>query len=268
MKIVIPSHNRYDYIKTLDSIPESYYKNTYIVVRTGEQEKLYSSYKDKLNVVALDCHDISSKRDLICRHFANEKIWMVDDDCTLFDAEVKEYENGNAFCRPTIRASEESFYEFIEYSLPLLDKYPHGIVLPHIFPKGKDYMPYKLNVWGITNAMLNLKILTADDLNYTYCNHSEDVVAFLSVIDKGYHSFCLAKWMIRTLKPGKPGGITDVRTTKMVSEAAIKINKRFPKHTGLKEGWPLADGSIPTTLIVRPKKPKNQTFQPLESFME
>ena len=267
MKIVIPSHNRPNNVRTLEFIPESYYENTYIVTRTGEQEELYSSYKDKVNVLSFDCHNISSKRDLICRHFANEKIWMVDDDCLLYDGTIRKYKNGYEFCYPYQKSSEESFYEFIDYCSPLLDMYPHGIVKNHIFPKTKDFFPYKLNAWGFTNTMLNLKILTADDLDYNYSDHSEDVVAFLNTIDKGYQSFLLTKWMIKSAY-GKPGGMTEIRTAEMQTAATKRIHKKFPQHTRLKRGWPLKDGTIPLTLIIRPKIPKEVTSETLETFME
>jgi len=268
MKIVIPSHNRHYHVKSLDFIPESYYENTYIVTRTGEQEELYSSYKDKVNVLSFDCHNISSKRDLICRHFANEKIWMVDDDCCLYDGQIRKYKNGNEFCYPYRKSSEESFYEFIDYSSNLLDTYPHGIVSLHVFPRPKNYFPYRLNVWGFTNAMLNLKVLTADDLEYNYSEHSEDVVAFLNIIDKGHQSFSLAKWMLKSNRPGKPGGMTEIRTAEMISEATKRLHEKFPQHTRIKKGWPLPDGTVPLTLLIKPKIPKKLTSETLETFME
>ena len=145
--------------------------------------------------------------------------------------------------------------------------YPHGIVKNHIFPKTKDFFPYKLNAWGFTNTMLNLKILTADDLDYNYSDHSEDVVAFLNTIDKGYQSFLLTKWMIKSAY-GKPGGMTEIRTAEMQTAATKRIHKKFPQHTRLKKGWPLKDGTIPLTLIIRPKIPKEVTSETLETFME
>ena len=51
MKIVIPSHNRHYNVMPIKFIPESYYDKTFIITRKGEQEKLYSSYKDKVNVI-------------------------------------------------------------------------------------------------------------------------------------------------------------------------------------------------------------------------
>jgi hypothetical protein len=262
MKIVIPSHNRPDSQITLNSIPKSYRENTFIVVRKGEQEEKYKHLSNEVNILALECNDISTKRDAITKHFAGEKIWMVDDDCTLFNASFIEEKDVIKLISET---SEEDFYEFIEYTSELLDKYPHGVVRPAVFARGKNYMPYRLNTWAFTNTFLNLKTLNSQDLNYTYSNYAEDVVAFLSVIDSGYDSFCLSKWMIKSQKPGKPGGMTGIRNEKLMTDAAIKINGKFPKHTRLKKGYAI-DGHQPTTLIVAPKKkPKIKT---LEEFMQ
>jgi len=264
MKIVIPSHNRHYHVKALDFIPESYYKNTYIVTRTGEQEELYSFYKDKVNVISFNCDGISSKRDLICHHFDNEKIWMLDDDCLLYDAVVHQVDEVRTRIKITDQVSEQSFYDFIDYCSDMLDTYPHGIVRPALFARPKQYMPYKLNVWAFTNALLNLKIMKADDLEYSYSQHSEDVVAFLNTIEKGYDSFCLSKWMVKTERPGNPGGMTEIRTAQMITDAAKKIHAKFPDHTKIKKGYPLKDGSIPYALLIRAKRKKST----LENFME
>jgi hypothetical protein len=265
MKIVIPSHNRSNNVLPLDFIPESYYDKTYIVTRKGEQEELYSSYKEKVNVLALDCDGISSKRDQICRHFDNELIWMLDDDCLLYNAVVHQVDETRTRIKITEQVSEESFYEFIEYCTDMLKTYPHGIVRPALFARPKTYMPYRLNMWAFTNAMLNLKTLSADDLEYNYSSHSEDVVAFLNTIEKGYQSFCLSKWMVKSERPGKPGGMTEIRTANMITEATQKIHSKFPDHTKIKSGYPLKDGTIPQTLVIRPKKKPSSS---LENFME
>ena len=49
MKIVIPSHNRSESIRSLEMVPDSYSKNVYIVVRSGEQYEKYKKYEDKYN---------------------------------------------------------------------------------------------------------------------------------------------------------------------------------------------------------------------------
>lgn len=265
MKIVIPSHNRHYNVMPIKFIPESYYDKTFIVTRKGEQEKLYSSYKDKVNVLSLDCNNISSKRDMICRHFDNELIWMLDDDCLLYDAVVHQVDETRTRIKITEQVSEESFYNFIDYCTEMLQTYPHGIVRPALFARPKSYMPYRLNMWSFTNAMLNLKILKADDLEYNFSSHSEDVVAFLNTIEKGYQSFCLSKWMLKSERPGKPGGMTEIRTAKMITEATNKIHKKFPDHTKVKRGYPLKDGTVPLTLKIRPKTKPSST---LEKFME
>ena len=255
MKLVIPSHNRFSNVITLDIIPKKYLKDTYIVVRDEEQQSLYSHYD--CNVLVLDCNSIATKRDAICRHFAGEKIWMIDDDCLLYNAELVEYVNHlgktHTNIKPTTPVTEEDFDEFIDYVSNLLDKYPHGAVRPHIFVRNKNYLPYRLNTWAFTNVLLNLSIIDADFLDYTFVEHSEDLVAFLNVIESEYDNFCLSKWLIKTKKPGNPGGMTDIRNAEMITNAHIKINKKFPKHTKLKEGYEI-DGHRPQTLRVRPKK--------------
>ena len=254
MKLVIPSHNRFWNVITLDSIPKKYLKDTYIVVRNEEQQSLYSHYD--CNVLVLDCNSIATKRDAICRHFAGEKIWMIDDDCSLYNTELIDYVNSlgkpDTNIKLTTRVTEEDFDEFIDYVSNLLDEYPHGVVRPNIFSRGKNYLPYRLNTWAFTNALLNLSIIDADLLDYTFAEHSEDLVAFLNVIESEYDSFCLSKWMIKSEKPGKAGGMTGIRNAEMMTNAHIKINKKFPNHTTLKEGYEI-DGHKPQILVVRPK---------------
>jgi len=146
--------------------------------------------------------------------------------------------------------------------------YPLGIVHSHVFPRGKHYFPYKLNAWGFTNTMLNLKTLTADDLEYNYSpKHSEDAVAFLNTIENGHQTFLLMKWMVKS-SYGKPGGMTEIRTTELVSESAKRVHEKFPQHTRLKKGWPLKDGTVPIILFIKPKIPKEVTSETLETFME
>lgn len=256
----------------LNFIPESYYDKTFIVTRKGEQEELYSSYKDKVNVLSLDCNNISSKRDAICRHFAGEKIWMIDDDCLLYNTVLVDYVNSlgqdDTNIKLTDPVTEKDFYDFIDYVNELLDEYPHGIVRPNLFSRGKNYLPYRLNTWAFTNALLNLKTIDADFLEYNFSSHSEDVVAFLNIIEKGHQSFCLSKWMLKSERPGKPGGMTEIRTSKMISEASIKIHEKFPDHTRVKKGYPLKDGTIPITLVIKPKvKKKAKPSSTLENFL-
>ena len=168
MKIVIPSHNRCNSVITLHSIPKKYLKDTYIVVRNKEQQKLYSHYS--CNILILDCNNISTKRDAICRHFENQKIWMVDDDCKLYNTKVVDciHSSGNHYNKIKLiePVKEKEFDEFISYTNNLLDKYPHGMVRPNIFMRGKNYYPYRLNTWAFTNVFLNLKIVDADCLDY------------------------------------------------------------------------------------------------------
>jgi hypothetical protein len=255
MKIIIPSHNRSDSVKPLLFIPKSFYNNTYIVVRSGEQEQLYAKYKDIVNVVAIDnLSGIADKRDAICRMFTGEKIWMLDDDCILHNSILDEKKD---IIKTTNMVNDKEFYEFIKYVDNLLDTYPHGVVRPALFARGRRYMPYRLNTWAFTNTLLNLSVLTPEDLDYTYVKHTEDAHAFLNIIDQGHTSFCLSKWMIKSDKPGKPGGMTDVRTTEMINDAHIKLNKKFPRHTKLKQGYSLKTNNqtiSPIALVIRPKQ--------------
>lgn len=271
MKIIIPTHNRYDRLITLSFIPKSYHHNVFLVVRSGEQEERYSKafqsrsffeddYENNVNILAFDgLTGIHDKRHAIAKHFKGEKIWMVDDDCILKPAEIvtPTYPNKDGKILDIIKmcknvVTESQFYEFIEYASDLLDKYPHGIVRPGIFPRGEDYWPYRLNTWAFTNAFLNLKTLEPESLNYDFVNHTEDAVAFLSVLEQGYDSFLLSKWMIKSEKPGEPGGMTGVRNSKMMDAANEKIHKRFPAHTRLQEGYSIDGEEGHRVLKIRP----------------
>lgn len=250
MKIVIPSHNRYDSVLTLNSIPEKYRDNTYIIVRQGEQEQLYKSYKNKANILSFpNLTGIHDKRNAICQHFAGDKIWMIDDDCSIHSASY--YEDKDIIRADTNKiVSEQEFDHFIDYTSNLLDQFPHGVVRPTIFPRGKSYWPYRLNTWAFTNVMLNLNTIDAELLKYDRFYHSEDLYAMLNIINAGYDSFCLSKWMIKTVKPGNRGGMTDSRSVKMMNDVARAINEEYPQYTKIESGYRLK-GMIEDPLVLR-----------------
>lgn len=255
LQIVIPSHNRSGALKPLNFIPDDYACNVNVIVRSGYQEQLYSVYKDKYNVIAIDdLNGISEKRDAICRLFAGQKIWMLDDDCVLHNAHP---DHKKDIIKVSDQVNYDQFYEFIDYVNNLLDTFPHGVVRPALFARSISYFPYRLNTWAFTNALLNLKILDADLLDYKFVNHTEDAVAFLNTIEAGYDSFCLSKWMIKSDKPGKPGGMTNIRTVEMINAAHKKIHEKFPQHTSLKVGYKMANmEQAPMALVIRPKTHK------------
>lgn len=268
LKIVIPSHNRHDTLSTINFIPDSYAKNVYIAVRSGEQYENYKIYEDKYNVIAFDnLTGIHDKRDAIARHFAGQRIWMIDDDCILNTTRYDKEKDRIIINKEMV--NEEQFYEFLDFVDNLLYECPYIVVRPAIFPKGKTYWPYRKNSWGFTNAILDLNVLNADMLQYSLLNHSEDLVAFLSTIEAGYDTALLSKWMIKSNKPGAKGGMSDVRTGKMIEHANITINKMFPQHTRLREkAYTLknANGKVDdhVGIVVRPKVKRKAT---LEKFL-
>jgi hypothetical protein len=251
MKIVIPSHKRVDSMQFTEWIPESFYSQVYIITRKGEQEKIYKeTFGDIVNVVSVECNDISTKRNQIAKLFAGEKIWMVDDDCILKNTEITDE---RYYLEYGETVNEEEFYEFIRFTTKLLDDYPHGIVNPRIFPVHKSKYPYVLNKWGFTNTFLNLGIINAELLDYTFVDHTEDLVAFLNVIEHGYDSFHLLNWLIKSDKPGKPGGMSEVRNSEMMDNSKLKILKKYPQHIGLKKKKYSTGGHTSNiTLVVRP----------------
>lgn len=250
MKIIIPSHNRWENLHSLKFIPESFKDNVFIAVRSGEQHERYSElYK---NVLPFNCNNIAEKRHAIANYFSGEFIWMLDDDCSLYNAHLDISKN---VIKLQSEVNETEFYDFVEYASMLKDQCPFMIVRNQIFPRGKNYYPYRKNTWSFTNSLIDLSVLNAKDLNYTAVDHSEDVVAFLSTINAGYDTCCISKWMIKTILAGNKGGITETRTPSLIEKNAIKINSMFPNHTSLRRGYPLK--THPNikyqTLSIRPK---------------
>ena len=233
MKIVIPSHMRADQqILLTRSIPESF-KDVYIAVRE-EQADAYAIHSDRATILPFKgLTGIHDKRDAIARHFAGEKIWMIDDDCILCNTQIND-EKGTlgGSAEPF---TESDFYEMYNYTKDLLDTYYHGVAAWTVFPRVKKDYPYKLNKWGGGNTFLNLAKIDADLLQYNWLDHSEDLVAYLSVVDAGYDSFNLVKWLFKTVKTGQAGGMTEFRNNhnELITNANIAINKRWPQHTKL-----------------------------------
>jgi len=267
IKIVIPSHGRWDTIKAFDFIPENYHENVYVVTRAGEQYEKYVEHRNSLdgkwNVIFCDVKNIAEKRHFIANHFAGEKIWMLDDDCTLYTTVVTE-----KYVRPKEIPTEEEFYEMLEWCSNHLDTYPHMVIMHTIFPRAPKVYPYRKNVWCGGNAFLNLSIVNADLLQYNVCDHAEDTVAYLSVVDAGYDSLAIVKWLIKTVPMGATGGITSVRTPQLIEDNSRKIHKMFPDHTRLKKSKPLKshpDREFETLVVRVKRKEKTNT---LEGFFE
>lgn len=265
MKIVIPSHKRSDRVIPLTWIPESFSNNTYIAVRSGEQADVYSAAHGKRvnhNIIAFDnLNGIGDKRNAIARYFAGEKIWMIDDDCTLHNATLNEEKN-RIMMDATRTVNETEFYECISYITDLLDKYPLGSVRPAIFPKGKESWPYAINKWTFTNAFLNLGVVNADLLQYNKYPLLEDLCAFLNTIHAGHDTVSLSKWMFKTAKPGKPGGITEFRTAQITAEVSKKIREEFPQYTYWAKGFKLKgydDSTEDRPLVLGVKIPPRKT---------
>lgn len=228
MKIIIPSHNRADAMISLNFIPASFKDNTFIAVRSGEQEKMYAKYSDRATILPFDnltC--LGDKRDAVARYFAGEKIWMVDDDCTLHNHKI---DNKGLLKHGTV-VSEKDFYEFVDYAEKLLDTNPLGVVWHCKFPRLAELMlPHIYNKYVYSNVFLNLKTLNADMLGYHGLPMGEDVTAFLKVFDLGYDNFLLTNWVINTKAPGRPGGCTDIRTVETLNKYAEYIQSQFPQH--------------------------------------
>ena len=163
MKIVIPTYKRPEgKLDVLENgwIPESFYKRVYVCIRNTQEEKeRYAHLEGKVNIVPFNLADdsgIPEKREAICKHFAGEKIWMMDDDIKIVschtvpekDYVIKEKE-----------LSEESFYELINYSIELLEDMPFGVIGTGTFVKGVDIYPLGLNRWGAFSSFINLEKL-------------------------------------------------------------------------------------------------------------
>ena len=236
MKIVIPTYKRPEgKLDVLENgwIPESFYKRVYVCIRNTEEEKeRYAHLEGKVQIVPLNMPEdsgIPEKREAICKHFAGEKIWMMDDDIKIVschtvpekDYVIKEKE-----------LSEQSFYELINYSIELLEDMPFGVIGTGTFVKGVDIYPLGLNRWGAFSSFINLEKLTAEDLGYTKVRYYEDIAAFCAAIEKGYNNFYITKWQLIIGKE-KEGGNAAARHADIMQQAAYDLHKLYPKHIRL-----------------------------------
>lgn len=232
MKIVIPSHNRPENEFYKKYVPENRRQDVFIVVRKGEQEKLYEHHKDNgVNVIAFDgLTGIHDKRDRIARHFKGEKIWMSDDDLKLRKGIVHE----DGLVKPSKEEmTPEQFDGFVNFAENLLDSLPFGSVQHAVFPVKDNGHGFVYNKFVWSNAFLNLEVLDPDMLEYGWLDHSEDVVAFLNTLMAGFDAFAMMEYMIIPPKAGLKGGMTDSRTVEMIERVSAEINKRHPKITTL-----------------------------------
>ena len=117
IKIIIPSYKRSNKLVFQQWIPKSFYSNVYIIVRE-EEEEAYKFLEGMINVVYLSgITGIHDKRHEITKLFANEKIWMVDDDVTIHDTY-----NADGWRRHNDQViSESQFYDLINETSNLLD---------------------------------------------------------------------------------------------------------------------------------------------------
>lgn len=227
MKIVIPSHNRPENEKYLSYVPKDRLGDVTIVVRAGEQEKLYERHlQNGVSVIGVPgLTGIHDKRDWIAREFAGEKIIVMDDDVAL----CKSVPVGpREWLR--LRPLEEGDFEKMEAELEiLLDAMPFGLLGNTIFPH-KVGPKYRLNKWNGGSCILNLREIDADILNYREFRLCSDMVAFLNVISAGYDTFWNCDWMI-DLQQGDTGGCHEFRTPDLIEECFEAIHRKFPLLT-------------------------------------
>lgn len=263
MKIVIPSYKRSGKLVFDKWIPESFYKNVYVVIRE-EESKLYSHLENKVNLICLsNIEGIHDKRYEITKIFKNEKIWMVDDDVIVHgtyndDGWRRIHENP---------ISENEFYSLIEETAELLDRFPYGVVRTKGPFRFSFTMPeIELNTWNYTNTFLNLKTLDADFLGYNQVYHGEDIWAFCSVHKGGYETFCYNKCFSVSPSPSKKlesGGMSHIRKGKLMSDSHKKIVENFPEYVKLKApkkqlGFLDKDDEIPMMTSIKIKKRKTE----------
>lgn len=255
IKIVIPTHKRSDKARYLNFVPKSYLKNVYLAIRDNESEDYRHHLDNGVNIVTFtNLTGIHDKRNAIVKHFKGDRIWMLDDDTELTDVVIREEKR-------TLKSAdigEESFYEFISYCNDLLDEYPMGIVRPFMFPVNEKSLPYEINKWSGSNVMLDLNVLNADILEYNYLSYFEDRVGYLNTIDRGYNVFNLTKWMVKTDKPGKPGGCRDLRSEEIIEQTAIAFHEKFPQYTSLMESKYIFPGHTAPTKTVKMKAIKRK----------
>lgn len=230
MKIVIPTHGREASARYLKFVPKDELSNVFLIVRSGEQEKNYAHHRDNgVNVIGIDgLTGIHTKRDAIVRHFAGEKIWMIDDDVELFNMTTRE--NGTLKVAPL---TETDYHECMNWCSLKLDEMPYGNIRSLMFPVYGEAVPFVKNKWTGGNALINLGVIDADLLDYAWSDYAEDVVGFLNVLMAGHDTFCVAKWLTTTDKPGKKGGMTGQRPLDKIEPAMERIHKKFPFVTSL-----------------------------------
>ena len=234
IKIIIPSYKRSNKLVFQQWIPKSFYSNVYIIVRE-EEEEAYKFLEGMINVVYLSgITGIHDKRHEITKLFANEKIWMVDDDVTIHDTY-----NADGWRRHNDQViSESQFYDLINETSNLLDKYPYGVIRtkgPFRFPFNKPEI--ELNTWNYTNTFLNLSIVNSNILGCDQVEHAEDIWAFCSVHKLKYETFCYNKFFSISPPPKKNkenGGMSQIRKGKMMTDSHKKIVENFPEYVKLK----------------------------------
>ena len=268
LKIIIPSYKRHTKLVFKKWIPESFYKNVYVVVREEERDD-YKFLENDTNVIYLsNITGIHDKRHEITKIFANEKIWMIDDDVTIHD--TYNHDGWRRHYNHTI--NEHQFYALLDEVNILLDKYPYGVIRtkgPFKFSYGKPEI--ELNTWNYTNTFLNLSILNSNVLGYDKVEYAEDIWAFCSVHKLNYETFCYNKLFSVSPPPKKnkdSGGMSHIRNAKIMTQSHKKIAETFPEYVKLKTpkkqlNFLQIDDSIPLITSIKIRKRKKE-FSTLE----
>jgi uncharacterized ubiquitin-like protein YukD len=238
IKLAIPSYKRSKNVITLESIPVSYKKNTFLFVRP-EEFNCYKHYDDRCNIIKLSdtCLDIGSTRQFIINFFENEKIWMLDDDISIHKSNLsyEKYQRYNTYWY-VIRSNKENITENEFYScLSLINNYMktfyHGHLRLPLFPKGKSFWPARFNTYGFTNTFYDLSKIPKSLINYEKMDLCEDMYVFLNLIDNGFDRIAISEYQVKSSKPNAPGGCSEYRTIENHNRALEKIHQLFPKFT-------------------------------------
>lgn len=238
IQFVIPSYNRVGAVTALDMFPDSY--TPHLVVRESQAKEYSEAYGHKAKIVSIpdDVNGIAGTRRLITEMYAGARIWMLDDDTTIHETEIRQHDDRRILLGT--KMSEEAFDKLCNYVEAAMDSgYYHGHARLPIFKIDSSWGHWRENSYGFTNTFYDLRKLNASDIGYGIVDLSEDTYAFLKLINMGYPHLSIFKYLVKSGKGQAPGGVSSMRNAAKQNRALEKIHADFPTQARWKsEGDP------------------------------
>lgn len=229
--LLIMTFKRLDKQITLNSIPESFKKQTTLVVQPQEEEEARKVHPNVF-VVSGDNIGISQTRKEIAEEWGcnrNSRHWVLDDDLEIMKSEMVD---GKIVKAPVDDVSFQECLDLIEETMD--DGFYHGgIGSTLVNPIGK--WPFTNNSRILANVFYDGQALseTFKEIDWIL-DDAEDYYVNLQLLTRGIPNRVLYKFISNPGFSNADGGCSTYRTIESHNTACKKLAEKFPEFVSIK----------------------------------